>query len=279
MEYSNLYELIQCLQHGTNLHIGVLFFNDYGNEKCKLPISHTIHSREVCNEMKGKCKQDYKRCFRCRNLAIKKALTIRKPFSGICINGIYEYNHPVIIQGDVACIIYIGNILEEGQGRELLQKQLGKKAQLADTLEKGFPYEKCAVFGTLIESYIRFLLEKYGHRSKTANPLIENIKSYLQANLEYDIPVSHITTFFHYNPQYLGRLFKKETGLSIREYILQQRMERAKLLLENSCDTVSEIASRVGFNNVTYFNRQFKHIYGITPTQCRNGCVGNHATQ
>lgn len=270
MEFSNLYELIQCLQHGTNLHIGVLFFNNYGNKKCQLPYRHTIHSREVCDELKGKGKKEYKRCFACRNLAIKKALKTQKPFGGVCINGIYEYTHPVVIQGDVACIIYIGNILVDGRGREKLEKNLGERAKLINTLEKDFTYQTCAVVGNLIESYIRFLLEKYGYQSKEENPLIENIKNYLQAYLEYDISVSHITSVFHYNQQYLGRLFKKETGLSIREYILQQRIDRAQLLLENSGDTVSEIASRVGFNSVNYFNRHFKNKYGMSPTQYRN---------
>ena len=270
MEFSNLYQLIQCLQYGTCLHIGVLFFNDYVNEKCQLPSEHTIHSREVCRELKGKGKKGFKRCFRCRNLAIQKALTGKKPFAGISINGIYEYTHPVVIEGDVACVIYIGNILESALGREKLERNLAGREELIGTLEKDFSYEKCAAIGNLVESYIRFLLEKYGHQSKSKNPLIENVKTYLQANLEYDISLSHITAIFHYNQQYMGRLFKKETGLSIREYILQQRLRRAKLLLDSSTAPVSELAGQVGFNSVTYFNRQFKETYGMSPTGYRN---------
>lgn len=274
MEYSNLYELIQCLEYGTNLHIGVLFFKDYGNEFCQLPFQHTIHAREVCDELKSKGKQEFKRCFRCRNLAIRKAMTTKKPFGDICVNGVYEYTHPVVLQGDVACVIYIGNILAEGKGQEKLEKQLGEKRGLIETLEERFSYQRCSTVGNLLESYIRFLLEKYGYRNRSTNPLIENIKNYLQSNLEYDISVSHITSVFHYNRQYLGRLFKKETGFSIKEYILIQRMERAKTLLENSSDTVIEIANRVGFNNVTYFNRQFKARFGVTPSQYRSGKRG-----
>lgn len=270
MEGSNLFEMIRCLQYGTKLHIGVLFLNGYGNEKCQLPFHHTIHSGEICDEMKGKGKQEFKRCFRCRNLAIQKALSTKQPFGGLCINGIYEYTHPVIIGDEVACIIFIGNILEQQKGKERLEKRLGERSELIGTLEENFAYQSCAEFGCLVESYIRFLLENYGYRNKVANPLIENVKNYLQTNLEYDIDISHITSIFHYNQQYLGRLFKKKTGLSIREYVLQQRLERAKLLLENSDDTVIGIANRVGFNNITYFNRQFKNSYGITPTQCRN---------
>lgn len=267
---SSLFEMIRCLQYGTKLHIGVLFLNGYGNEKCQLPYHHTIHSGEVCDQMKGKGKQEFKRCFRCRNLAIKKALSTREPFGGICVNGIYEYTHPVIIRDEVACIIFIGNILEHGKGSNRLEKRLEERKELIGTLQEDFSYQQCAEFGALVESYIRILLEKYGYRNQVDNPLIENVKNYLQTNLEYDIDLSHITTLFHYNRQYLGRLFKKETGLSIRAYVMQQRLERAKALLESSDETVIDIANRVGFDNVTYFNRQFKQRYGITPSQSRN---------
>ena len=268
---SDLYDLIQALQYGTKLHIGVLFFNDYGNEKCRLPFHHTIHSREVCDALKEKGRQSFRRCFSCRNLAIQKALTEKKPFGGICINGVYEYTHPVVIRGEVVCIIYIGNILDPEKGQAKLEKQLNTQSELVKTLENNYSYDQCAMTAGVIESFILFLLDTYGYRNKRTNPLIENIKNYLDANLEYDISLPRITAIFHYNQQYLGRLFKNETGISIKAYILQQRIQRARLLLESSGDSVIEIATRVGFNNVTYFNRQFRRIYGMTPSQCRGG--------
>ena len=270
MEYGTLFELIHCLQYGTNLHIGVLFFNDYGNEHCRLPFPQTIHSREVCDAMKQKSRQAFRCCFACRNLAIKKALTGRKAFGGICINGVYEYTHPVVIRGDVACIIFIGNILADGAGSELLKKRLGPRTDLLETLERNCPERVCSAIAGVVERYILFLLDSYGFQSKREHPLIENIKSYLQANLEYDISLSHIAAVFHYNEQYLGRLFKKHTGRSLREFVLQQRLSWAGHLLCSSQDPIIEIANRVGFNNVTYFNRQFKAVFGMTPSQYRS---------
>lgn len=269
MEYACLFDLIQSLQYGTNLHIGILFFQDYGNKACTLPFRHTIHSREVCDELKGKSKNAFRWCFQCRKLAIRKALTQRKPFGGLCINGVYEYTHPVVIRDEVVCIICIGNILDNGIGRERLTQRLGSQTQLLQTMEETYSEEACAMTARVLESYIRFLLETYGCRHQAANPLIENLKSYLDANFEYDISLAHISALFHYNQQYLGRLFKKETGCSFSEYLTQRRIQRAKLLLECSNDPISDIAARVGYNNIPYFNRQFKQAYGMTPSQCR----------
>jgi len=255
----NLYSMIKYLQRGTNLHIGVLFFGNYGNKMCELPHEHTIHSGSLCEFFKTRSNQGYRRCFKCRNLAIKKALETKKSFGGLCINGIYEYTHPVMINNDVACIIFIGNILNEEKGHTLPP----------DTLEKDFSIDDCTKVGNILESYILMLLEKYTDKNADVNPLIENVKNYIISNLEFDIDIAHISEFFHYNKLYLGRLFKKETNMTVNDYVNHKRLEKAKTLLINTADTVIDISNKIGFNNVTYFNRLFKKNFKVTPTQYR----------
>ena len=120
------------------------------------------------------------------------------------------------------------------------------------------------------------MLEKYGYRNQVDNPLIENVKNYLQTNLEYDIDLSHITTLFHYNRQYLGRLFKKETGLSIRAYVMQQRLERAKALLNAGYGPVGVIAEKVGFRDAKNFATAFKKAFGYPPSRQNYGKLLEH---
>jgi len=269
MEYNSLYDLITYLQYGTKLHIGVLFFGNYGNEKCILPSEQTIHASKICNVFKN-CAGGLERCFRCRNAAIRKAHFTKKSFGGICINGVYEYTRPVIIGEDVACIIYIGNILDETKGIKKLKKKLSGRDYLLDSLEKNFTFEQCEVLGSLLETYIRTLLNSVPSVNfNNFNPLIENIKNYIEANLEYDINITQIAKTFKYNEQYLGRIFKKETQMSFCNYINIQRIERAKILLEKTDDSVINIAITVGFNNVTYFNRMFKRNLSMTPLEYR----------
>lgn len=269
MEYSSLYDLITFLQQGTKLHIGVLFFGNYGNKKCTLPHSHQIHMGKICDYYKAVNEKSFRRCLKCRNMAVNKALTEKNPFGGLCINGVYEYLRPVLIGKEVACVIFIGNIFMPYK-RFTRMKNKSESADLfAETLEQDFDESKCETLGILIESYIRILLEKYESADTSINPLIENIKSYINANLEAKIELSHIAEVFHYNKTYLGRLFRKETGKTVSEYINEKRLVTAKALLENTDDSIISISVCTGFNNVTYFNRLYKSRFGVTPSQSR----------
>ena len=171
---------------------------------------------------------------------------------------------------DVACIIYIGNILDEAIGIEKLINKLSGREYLIDSLEKNFKYEQCEALGSLIETYIHALIDNVpSANSDSFNPLIENIKNYIESNLEYNVNVKQIAMAFKYNEQYLGRIFKKETNLSFCDYINKQRIKRAKVLLEKTNDSIINISSSVGFNNVTYFNRLFKKHLNISPSEYR----------
>ncbi len=82
MDYNSLFDLIISLEYGTKIHIGVLFFENHGFQKLVLPLQHTIHPRKICEHFKN-TPNGFNRCFRCRNLAIKKALKDKAPFYGI----------------------------------------------------------------------------------------------------------------------------------------------------------------------------------------------------
>lgn len=270
MNYSTLNELIEYLEYGTNLHIGVLFFGSYGNEKLILPGEREIHTSRFCAKMKAS-PNGYRRCFYCRNSAIRKALESKEAFGGLCINGIYEYTRPVVMDGNVICVIFIGNIAPEISMREKFYKNVGDNKWLLPTLEENFTPESCERVGEIIESYVRMIMElsKENGDNTDFDPLIENLKSYIEANLEYDIDISLIADIFHYNEKYLGRLFKKRTGFSFSEWLNKRRIERGRKMLLSSKDSIISISSKIGFNNVTYFNRVFKKQYGVTPSEYR----------
>ena len=270
MNYSSLNDLIDYLEYGTKLHIGVLFFGSYGNEKLVLPHEKQIHKSPVCSVMKGS-PNGYRRCYYCRNTAVKKALIGKEPFGGLCINGIYEYTRPVIIDDEVVSVIFIGNILPTEDKREKLVRKLSEREDLIGSLESGFSFENCKAIGELIESYIRMILELSPAKNEKNDfdPLIENLKNYIEANLEYEIDLSLVAQMFHYNEKYLGRLFKRKTGYSFSEWINKRRVEIGREMLISENDTIINISSRIGFNNVTYFNRLFKKRYGVTPSEYR----------
>ena len=264
---SNLHELITYLEYGTKLHVAVLMLGNYGGTSLSLPHERTIHSASVCNDIKSRV--GYKKCKRCRDAAIRLAIRGKKAFGGICINGIYEYTRPVIIENDVAAIIFIGNIRPTDDSR-LRQSE---SYRLIDTTEDGFDFKKCDTVGRIIEDYIVSAIEKYPKKTDT---LVDNLKAYIDANIEYSIDMSLLATIFHYNERYLGRLFKKQTGITISEYVNERRVAIAKKLLKKNGDTVDRIAARCGFKNTTYFNRVFKAVTGTTPTDFKSNAMHQH---
>ena len=271
MDYASLYDLIQSVCNGTRLHVGVLFFGKHGNRKLVLPHEQTIHSAPVCEKLKTAPNGGFEKCFRCRNAAITKALAQKQAFGGLCINGVYEYTHPVVEEGEVICVIYIGNILASGVWEKKLSRRLGEDVALKETMEPHFGERECAALANVLESYVRMLLSLYAEERETQalDLLIENMKRYITANLEYGVSISKLASIFHYNEKYLGRKFKQQTGVSFHEYIHQKRIARAEQLLRDGNESMIDISEKVGFNNVTYFNRIFKRFHGVSPAEFR----------
>ncbi|UKS27245.1 response regulator [Paenibacillus sp. HWE-109] len=99
--------------------------------------------------------------------------------------------------------------------------------------------------------------------------VIQKISSYIDDHLREDITREQIAEYVHFNPAYLSRLFKKETGSSLTDYILVKRMEKSKELLISSQLKIGDIAEIVGYENIPYFTKMFKKSTGRTPREYR----------
>lgn len=100
--------------------------------------------------------------------------------------------------------------------------------------------------------------------------LFYDIKDYIKWNLNQDIKVEEIAEHFGYNRRYLSYLFQSIAGVTLKQYMMQERIELAKFLL---CDTniyINEVAYQSGFQDVHNFMKVFKKSVGLTPTQYRN---------
>ncbi|MNC52266.1 HTH-type transcriptional regulator YesS [compost metagenome] len=72
-----------------------------------------------------------------------------------------------------------------------------------------------------------------------------------------------------FHPVYVGRVFKRETGMTFSEYLVNYRMTLAKEWLENTNMKVSDISDKLNYSNTTAFIRSFRKVVGITPGQFR----------
>ncbi len=78
------------------------------------------------------------------------------------------------------------------------------------------------------------------------------------------------------NPHYLGEYFKKNNGMTFKEYLLELRMQRAFTYLKEGRMSVSQTADATGFDTVQYFSTKFKAYYGISPAKYREKLKGKN---
>ena len=88
-------------------------------------------------------------------------------------------------------------------------------------------------------------------------------------NLNWDYLPSQIGIALNMSAGYLSDLLKKETGISAQEHIHNHIVHKAKYLLLNSNDSVSEIAFQLGYNYPQHFSKLFKSKTGLTPVNFR----------
>lgn len=110
------------------------------------------------------------------------------------------------------------------------------------------------------------------------SPAILKAKAYINAHYREKIYLNVIADYVHLNPQYLSVLFKKETSMSVSDYIAMIRMEHARLLLRNTTDSIQMIAEAVGYPDPQYFSRRFKQTVGQSPQAYRSSNSSRKST-
>lgn len=105
--------------------------------------------------------------------------------------------------------------------------------------------------------------------------LVRKVKEYLHANIAGNVTVPEMARRFHLSSPYFGEVFKRQTGMSMKEYHRNLRLLRALDLLRKTDRPVSAIASEVGMDDIAYFSRSFKRRFGISPRQARKPPPGD----
>ncbi|MDD6175672.1 MAG: response regulator [Firmicutes bacterium] len=101
--------------------------------------------------------------------------------------------------------------------------------------------------------------------------LVSQVRSMIAEQYQQDISLKSVAERLNYNPAYLGRLFRNETGNSFRDELNVFRVRQAAKLLQESHIRAYEAAERVGYRDVNYFYRVFREIYGVSPGEYKTG--------
>lgn len=103
----------------------------------------------------------------------------------------------------------------------------------------------------------------------SSNAIEKSILLYIEQNYTAQIYLSDIAKQFSMSPNYFCKYFKSRFGKSFVSYLNYYRIEKACVLLLSTSQSILEIALQTGFDNISYFNKCFKSIIGITPSNYR----------
>ena len=128
---------------------------------------------------------------------------------------------------------------------------------------------------TLASTLAVHLLQYYSARKITlgsysgglSKPMLKQITHYIHAHLEQNLGLTELATLAQMSCHHFARLFKRSTGVSPHQYVIQCRIERAKQLILQEDLTIAEIAHQLGFANQSHLSRHFKRLVGVSPKQ------------
>ena len=273
----DLHSLIKMLEKGRKLHISVLDLSGILDlPETKIPFKSIIHSKDFCYAAK-ETEAGRRVCFRCKALANEKATREKCAFEGACTWGLYEYALPVIIGDSTAAVIYVGNAIineEEQKVRLIKTASLAKanKEKLLLEFEEAERLESSddlRVIAEIVSDYLKLLYEKAPKPTRHYHWLVSAMKRYADKSFSEPITLSELSAIYHKNAKYLGRLYKREMGISYSDYLLNLRLINAEKLLRKSDSKIIEIALASGFNSISYFNREFFKKNGVSPGEFR----------
>ena len=97
---------------------------------------------------------------------------------------------------------------------------------------------------------------------------VQAVIIYVNAHYMDKLTLDGIADYVGLNREYLSRLFSKETGTGLFQYINEVRMKRAgEMIRSNKQVYIKEVAAAVGFDDPYFFSRKFKDFYGKTPSE------------
>lgn len=110
---------------------------------------------------------------------------------------------------------------------------------------------------------------KVGSEGGFSKNALEQATDYINDNLPRKLTLAEIAGVAHMSPDHFARLFRAATGLSPHQYVIQQRVQRAKGLLSDTDLAVAEVAMVVGFSNSSHLAHHVRRLLGVPPSALR----------
>lgn len=125
------------------------------------------------------------------------------------------------------------------------------------------------------EVIVSMLSEAEKLQIETENQIVMNAIAYIRNNYQTDITLTEVAEYVNISPEHLSRLFTQELGISFVIFLRNFRISIAKRMLASGKYKVKEIAEKVGYSDAKYFNKVFKSVCDMTPSEYQEKVVKN----
>ena len=169
----------------------------------------------------------------------------------------------------IGCCFFASNtIVEEGMDAEHAYGLSDYYMNKLDDAHSLLDYQK--IFVQMIEGFSELSRSLQKAAIPSSNRYVKKSINYIRQNLYSSLSARDVALYVEKNPSYLSRLFQKETGSTLHQFILKEKIKEAKIMLKNTDKSIQNIAEALGFSSAPHFNKVFKNIEGQTPGEFRN---------
>ena len=167
-------------------------------------------------------------------------------------------------------------LISEGKTRDRQIESIGVM-MLSELKQEGSSAKLCAeslsnvLAVHLLREYCTFKPQLKVYEGGLPNRQLLQIVDYIDAHLSQNLGLADLAQLLDMSQFHFSRLFKRSVGISPYQYLLQQRIERAKQLLKQTDRPITDLALLCGFNSHSHLSKQFRQTTGVTPRAYRAG--------
>ena len=217
-----------------------------------------------------------KRCLDCDRKNIDICSKLGKTSEYFCHLGLFEAVTPIYDNNGIMGYVMFGQVLVNNKNLERVKQQLKKSfieedfPNINDAIEN-IPVKSEAELSacvTVLQAITAYMLSNQWVVPQKSE-FIRHMDRFIEKNIEEEISVDDICAEFHIRRTRLYSIAKKYLECSIALYIRKQRIHHALRLLDETDESVSTIACKVGFSDYGHFSRVFKQFIGTSATNYR----------